>query len=50
MQPIRKLVRTAKEVCNEPDKEECNKITNEVGKDQREVCNIKAKETLLCNR
>ena len=42
MKPIRKLVRTTKE--------ECNEITNEVGKNQRENCNIKAKETLLCNR
>ena len=50
MQPIRKLEGTVKEVCNKPDKEECNKITNEVGKNQREVCNTKAKETLLCNR
>jgi hypothetical protein len=50
MKPIRKLVRTTKEVCNEPDKEEFNQITNEIVKNKREVCNIKAKETLLCNR
>ena len=36
-------------VTNEPDKEECNEITNEVGKNQRVVCNVKSKETLLCN-